>query len=54
MRPWHGIGLPPSSLSRVRITPADGLASVSPEAARAILTRATDTARALNDVRNGA
>jgi hypothetical protein len=53
MRPWHGIGLPPSSLSRVRITPADGLASVSPEAARAILTRATDTARALNDVRNG-
>lgn len=51
-RPWHGVGLPPASLANVRITPADGLAAVTPEAARAILTRATDTARALNDVRN--
>ncbi|WP_125609762.1 hypothetical protein [Specibacter cremeus] len=53
MRPWNGIGLPAGSLAGLRLTPEAGLAGLSPAAARAVLARTTDTARALNDVRTG-
>jgi len=44
---WHRAGLPPRTLARqVVITPACGLAGVSPEAARAALRLCRDAARA--------
>ncbi|MDJ0356459.1 hypothetical protein [Paenarthrobacter sp. PH39-S1] len=51
MRPWRGVGLPARQLSALRLTPAAGLAGHTPSSARAVLTRLTDAARALNDVR---
>ncbi len=51
MRPWRGVGLPAQQLSALRLTPAAGLAGHTPSSARAVLTRLTDAARALNDVR---
>ena len=50
MRPWRGLGLPARQLAALRLTPATGLAGYTPSSARAVLSRLTDTARALNDV----
>lgn len=52
MRPWQGLGLPASSLNQLRITPEAGLASVSPQEARAIGSRAVEVAAALTELRN--
>ena len=52
MRPWHGLGLPESSLGVLRVTPAGGLAGVSPAEAQAVVNRTLDVAAALNDLRN--
>lgn len=54
MRPWRAIGLPAAALAGLRVTPDAGLETLSPAQARAVLTRSTDTARALNDVLAGA
>ncbi|WP_026555514.1 hypothetical protein [Arthrobacter sp. 35W] len=50
MRPWHGLGLEPKQLAALRLVPGGSLATHSPDGARAVLTKLTDTARALNDV----
>jgi hypothetical protein len=50
MRPWRGLGLPARQLAALRLTPATGLAGYAPSSARTVLSRLTDTARALNDV----
>ena len=50
MRPWRGLGLPVRQLAALRLTPATGLDGYTPSSARAVLSRLTDTARALNDV----
>jgi hypothetical protein len=47
-RPWRGLGLPPSSLRTLRVTPSAGLAGLSPAAATAVLTRLTQVADGLN------
>lgn len=46
-QPWRRIGLSETALSGVVVTPACGLAGVSPTAARSILKRAKDAARVL-------
>lgn len=50
LRPWNKLGLPAASLPALRLTPASGLADVSPETARRVLTRLTGTAAALDQV----
>ena len=46
---WHSVGLPQSDLSRVTLTPACGLAGLTPEGARSVQRRAVDAARALTE-----
>jgi hypothetical protein len=52
-RPWHQIGLPASSLGSVRVTPAGGLAGLTPSAATAVLGRLTQIADGLNQRAHG-
>ncbi|ALE06683.1 hypothetical protein AL755_16475 [Arthrobacter sp. ERGS1:01] len=52
MRPWHGLGLPESSLNRLRITPESGLAALSPVEAREVVNRTLEVADALSEIRN--
>ena len=46
---WRRVGMPPSSLSEVTVTPACGLAGDSPVAARSIQRVARDVARELEE-----
>ena len=46
-QPWRRIGLPGTALSGVVVTPACGLAGVSPMAGKSILQRTRDAARVL-------
>ena len=46
---WHSVGLPLSDLSRVTLTPACGLAGLTPKAARSVQQLAVDAARALTE-----
>lgn len=46
---WHSVGLPMSDLSRVTLTPACGLAGLTPKAARSVQQLAVDAARALTE-----
>ena len=46
---WHSVGLPQSDLSRVTLTPACGLAGLTPEGARSVQRLAVDAARALTE-----
>ena len=46
---WHSVGLPRSDLSRVTLTPACGLAGLTPKAARSVQQLAVDAARALTE-----
>jgi methionine synthase II (cobalamin-independent) len=46
-RPWRSLGLATSRLDEVVITPACGLAGVTPAGARAVLTRTRETATEL-------
>ncbi|WP_423181829.1 hypothetical protein [Arthrobacter sp. NyZ413] len=52
-RPWRQLGLPPSSLGAVRVTPSDGLAGYSPSGAKEVLTRLTQLADGLNQLALG-
>ncbi|MDR6413810.1 hypothetical protein [Pseudarthrobacter sulfonivorans] len=52
-RPWHQMGLPASSLGSVRVTPAGGLAGLTPSAATAVLGRLTQVADGLNQRAHG-
>ncbi|MDP9997566.1 hypothetical protein [Pseudarthrobacter sulfonivorans] len=52
-RPWHQMGLPASSLGSVRVTPAGGLAGLTPAAATAVLGRLTQLADGLNQRAHG-
>ena len=52
-RPWHQMGLPASSLGSVRVTPAGGLAGLTPSAATAVLGRLTQMADGLNQRAHG-
>ncbi|GAA1782531.1 methionine synthase [Pseudarthrobacter sulfonivorans] len=52
-RPWHQMGLPASSLGSVRVTPAAGLAGLTPSAATAVLGRLTQMADGLNQRAHG-
>jgi hypothetical protein len=52
-RPWHQVGLPASSLGSVRVTPAGGLAGLTPSAATAVLGRLTQVADGLNQRAHG-
>jgi hypothetical protein len=52
-RPWHQMGLPASSLGSVRVTPAGGLAALTPSAATAVLGRLTQVADGLNQRAHG-
>lgn len=52
-RPWHQMGLPASSLGSVRVTPAGGLAGLTPAAATAVLGRLTQIADGLNQRAHG-
>jgi methionine synthase II (cobalamin-independent) len=46
---WHSVGLPLADLSRVTLTPACGLAGLTPEGARSVQQLAVDAALALNE-----
>jgi len=46
---WHRVGLPVSDLSRVTLTPACGLAGLTPSGARSVQQLAVDAARALTE-----
>ena len=46
---WHGVGLARSDLSRVTLTPACGLAGLTPSGARSVQRLAVDAARALTE-----
>lgn len=52
-RPWRQMGLPASSLGSVRVTPAGGLAGLTPAAATAVLGRLTQIADGLNQRAHG-
>jgi len=47
-RPWRQLGLPPSLLPAVRVTPSAGLAARTPAEATAVLNRLTQVADGLN------
>ena len=49
-RAWRDVGLAPARLRQVVVTPTCGLAGSDPVAARLLLQRAVETARALTDV----
>jgi methionine synthase II (cobalamin-independent) len=46
---WHGVGLPLSDLAGVTLTPACGLAGLTPQGARSVQRLAVDAARALTE-----
>jgi methionine synthase II (cobalamin-independent) len=46
---WRGVGLPLTELSRVTLTPACGLAGLTPSGARSVQRLAVDAARALTE-----
>jgi len=46
---WHSVGLPLPDLSRVTLTPACGLAGLTPSGARSVQQLAVDAARALTE-----
>ena len=46
---WHGVGLARPDLSRVTLTPACGLAGLTPSGARSVQRLAVDAARALTE-----
>jgi hypothetical protein len=46
---WQRVGLPQSELSRVTLTPACGLAGLTPEGARSVQQLAADAALALTE-----
>ena len=46
---WRRVGLPVSDLSRVTLTPACGLAGLTPSGARSVQRLAVDAARALSE-----
>jgi methionine synthase II (cobalamin-independent) len=46
---WHSVGLTLSDLSRVTLTPACGLAGLTPQGARGVQRLAVDAARALTE-----
>ncbi|KAD4060500.1 hypothetical protein GD627_05555 [Arthrobacter yangruifuii] len=50
LRPWRKLGLSLQDLPALRLTPSEGLAEVSPDAARKVLSRLTQTASALDQV----
>lgn len=52
-RPWHQMGLPASSLGSVRVTPAGGLAGLTPVAATGVLGRLTQVADGVNQRAHG-
>ena len=52
MRPWRGLGLAEASLNQLRITPEAGLSTLTPQEARAVVTRALEVADALSNIRN--
>ena len=52
-RPWHQMGLPASSLGSVRVTPAAGLAGLTPSAATSVLGRLAQVADGLNQRAHG-
>ncbi len=47
-RPWRQLGLPASLLPAVRVTPAGGLAGLTPAQATTVLARLTQVADGLN------
>ncbi|BCW19724.1 hypothetical protein NtRootA9_24320 [Arthrobacter sp. NtRootA9] len=47
-RPWRQLGLAPSLLGSVRVTPSDGLAGLTPARAKDVLSRLTRIADGLN------
>ena len=47
-RPWRQLGLPPSLLGAIRVTPSEGLAGHAPAQATAVLLRLTQVADGLN------
>jgi hypothetical protein len=50
-RPWSQLGLPYARLDQLRLTPSAGLAAQTPDTARKVLERLTQTAAALNQVK---
>jgi hypothetical protein len=52
-RPWRQLGLPPSDLASVRVTPSTGLAGFTPSSAKEVLTRLTQLADGLNQLALG-
>ncbi|MEP7034841.1 MAG: methionine synthase [Dermatophilaceae bacterium] len=46
---WHSVGLPKADLARVTLTPACGLAGLTPQGARSVQLLAADAARALTE-----
>ncbi|WP_354003880.1 hypothetical protein [Arthrobacter sp. zg-Y877] len=50
LRPWRKLGLSLQELPALRLTPAEGLADLSPAAAQKVLARLTQTASALDQV----
>ncbi len=51
MVPWRGLGLDPALLNQLRITPATGLADVSPQEARRVAERSLEVAEELTAIR---
>ncbi|MFQ4147163.1 hypothetical protein AAGW05_00460 [Arthrobacter sp. LAPM80] len=51
MRPWRGLGLDASLLNQLRITPESSLAGLSPQEARAVVSRALEVAERLSEIR---
>ncbi len=51
MVPWRGLGLDPALLNQLRITPATGLAEVSPQEARRVVERTLEVAEELTAIR---
>ncbi|MHA7262529.1 uroporphyrinogen decarboxylase/cobalamine-independent methonine synthase family protein [Arthrobacter sp. TMN-37] len=49
-RPWQRVGLPPARLGAVTVAPSDGLAGLTPAAARQTLARLVAAADALNQL----
>ncbi|MCA4132292.1 hypothetical protein [Arthrobacter sp. M4] len=52
-RPWRQLGLPPSQLGAVRVTPSHGLVDFGPSEAKDILVRLTKVADGLNQAALG-
>lgn len=52
-KPWRQLGLSPASLGSVRVTPAEGLAGLTPSSAKEVLARLTQLADGLNQLALG-